>query len=147
MRDISQIQVITGALSKEKDKYLHELGRINASIEKKIATINKMQAYQNEYDNSENLQLSRTVPALNQNIYMFSKVVFDVICQAETEVVSLKKIKDSLLETIKKIDNKIDLMNHFNDRLKFENKARSDKLEQSLLDDLVATERSRGGHE
>ena len=100
MRDISQIQVITGALSKEKDKYLHELGRINASIEKKIATINKMQAYQNEYDNSENLQLSRTVPALNQNIYMFSKVVFDVICQAETEVVSLKKIKSKYLHVL-----------------------------------------------
>ncbi len=147
MRDIRQIQLISSALKKDKDKYLHELSKINATIDKKRAIITKMQTYQNEYSNSENLQLSRSVPALNKNLHLFSKTIFDVIYQAEAEIVTIKKIRDALLKSIDAIDNKIKLMNVFNDRIKLELQEKEEKLEQAVLDDLSSTRHMRGSHE
>lgn len=147
MRDIRQIQLISKALIKEKEKNLHELAKINLSIEKKIATITKMEIYQKEYANSENLTLSRCVPALNKNLYLFSKTIADVIYQAEIEVINMKKIRASLLSSIEEIDNKINLMNVFDDRIKREAQTKADKLEQTGLDDLSSIRHIRGNHE
>lgn len=147
MKNIHQIQLIKQALVKDKKKYSFELSKIINSIEKKSYSILRMVSYQKEYSNSKNLQLTRRTPALNKNLSAFSNKISDVIIQAETELKNMQNTRDSILHTIAEINKKIDLMDVFEDRSNQLALKKQEKIEQTMLDDLVSTKHLRDDYE
>lgn len=147
MRDARQIKLIADALTKQKENYLRELARIMTSMQKKISTIAKMQDYQREYANSTRLHLTHATPSLNKNLQAFIQKIVGVIEQAEKEVVGLKKMQNSLLETIAKLDKKIKLMDIFAARVVATKQYQANCNEQRMLDDLALLKHIRGQHE
>src|SRR5690348_106206 len=104
MQDIRQIKIINQSLNKEREKYLFELTKVNASIAKKVETINKMLAYHDEYYKSENLKLTHTTPALNKNLDLFAKKIKVVVKQAEDDVKRMNTAKETILSKLEAID-------------------------------------------
>ena len=143
MNDIHQIELITNSLLKEKEKYLFELEKINTSIKNKLSMIDKMKSYQDDYLNNSNLMLSKSIPVLHKNINFFVKRINVVISQAESEISSLGKMKISILESVEKINRKIDLMDVFAKKSKSALKMQEEKREQNTLDDLSSTIKQR----
>jgi len=144
MKNIKQIRLIQNALTKEKEKHLIELSKLAQSIDKKISTISRMIVYQNEYTNTEHLRLSRSIPALTKNLYAFSEKMTDLIKQAEAEVLIMQKSKESILQSIEKIDNKMKLMDLFEDKAKMKALLSAEKQEQVMMDDLASIKHTRG---
>ena len=134
-----QIKLITNSLIKEKEKYLYELSKLNTTITNKISTIDKMKSYQNDYLNSYNLNLSKSIPGLNMNINLFVKKIDMVIDQAKFEVNTLQQIRESLLVTIDNINKKIDMMSIFESKQQVEMRVKEEKQEQIMLDDMSMT--------
>lgn len=147
MKNIHQVQLIKEALTKEKKKHSLELTKINNSIEKKSYSILRMVAYQKDYANSNNLQLTHSTPALSKNLSAFSKKINDVIKQAEVELNQMKNIRDSILHIVSELDKKIDLMEVFEQRSKVIELNRLEKTEQNMLDDIVSTNHLRNDYE
>lgn len=147
MHNIHQVQIIRLAIQRQKDKYLSELAKVNFSMRKKMATINKMIEYQKDYFDPKNLVVSRETPALSKNFYAFASKIDGVISQAEMEMITLKNTQESILQTLSKITKKIELMKVFENRLLAEEIKRFDKLEQMTIDDLSSTMHLRGYHE
>lgn len=139
MSDIKQIKTIAKKLNKEKEKYLSELMRLNLSITNKKNMVIKIQSYQHEYVNSNNLTLSKSIPALNKNIGLFVRKMEIIRSQAQLEIDSLVKIRDKMLETIGNIDRKIDLMNKFESKYLVELNKNLEKQEQTMIDDIATT--------
>ena len=138
MKNLSQIQVIQTALTKEKEKHLHELAIVVKNIDKKMTMINRMVVYQNEYVNSDNLKISKSIPSLIKNLYAFSGKMDDLIKKAEIEIVEMQKTKEAILTTIEQVDNKIKVMNIFEESAKKEAFLKAEKREQAMADDLVS---------
>ncbi len=139
MKDPHQIKVITDSLNKEKEKYMHELMRINSLLTNKQSMAEKMQLYLNDYLNNKNLTVSKSIPGLHNNITQFVKKMNSVINQAEFEVETILQIRTSVLEIIEKINQKIDLMNIFDKKVKVDQIKKNEKQEQNVIDDLAAT--------
>lgn len=146
MNDMRQIQVIIKAFTKEKEKYLFELSKINLAIERKSDSIQKMLAYKKDYFNDNNLTVSKAIPALIKNFHSFMKKIDIAIKQADDDLVILKRAKQALLDRIGEIDKKLELMNLFADRIKAEMILKEEKSEQSMMDDVVSTLHLRGEH-
>jgi len=144
MKDLNQIQLIQTALTKEKEKHLHELAIVVKNIEKKMLTISRMVVYQNEYVNADNLQLSKSIPSLTKNLYAFSEKITDLIQQAECEVLNMQKTKETILQSIEKVDNKIKLMNVFEEKAKREVFLKTERQEQTIADDLASLKYAKG---
>ncbi len=144
MKNLHQIQLIQTALTKEKEKYLHELEIVSKNIEKKMMTISRMVVYQNEYINIDNLKLSKSIPSLTKNLYAFSGKIADLIQQAEIEVVHMQKTKKTILRSIEQVDNKVKLMNVFEEKAKRELFLKMEIQEQTLADDLASIKYARG---
>jgi len=144
MKNLNQIQVIQNALSKEKEKYFHELTNVLKNIEKKMMTISRMIVYQNEYANTDNLKLSKSIPSLTKNLYAFSGKIADLIQKAEIEIVNMKKTKETILQSIEQLENKKKLMNIFEEKAKKEIFLQAEKQEQAIADDLVSMKHAGG---
>jgi len=147
MKDINQIKLLVDAFTKKKDKYMLELSKINNQISSKESMIEKMKFYKNEYINGDKLIISKSIPGLNKNIDLFVDKIDVVIKQSESEVLESKKIKNKLLETINNYDKKINLMNHFEEKVLIDLKIKEDKYDQLTVDNLVSTINEREDHE
>ena len=146
MNDMRQIQVLLKAFTKEKEKYLFELSKINMAIEKKSDLILKMQTYKQDYFNENNLTVSKAIPALIKNFHLFMKKLELAVKQAEDDLVILKRAKQAILERISEIDKKMELMNLFAEKIKKGMILKEEKTEQSMIDDVVSTVHLRGEH-
>jgi flagellar biosynthesis chaperone FliJ len=144
MKDIKQVKLITKALEKEKEKYVFEFGIAITAIERKKVLINQMIVYLKEYAVDGKLDLSRSIPALHKNLVLFSQQIEDVISKTEVEMDKLSKSKEIIAKKIEKVDQKITLMNNFEEQIKKANFEKSEKLEQSTLDDLSSIKHLRG---
>lgn len=144
MKDIKQIHTIHAALSKEKEKFMAELAKINQMIDNKLLNIQRMTIYQKEYGNTEYLKLSKVIPSLSKNLEAFSGKISDMIQQGEKDVDMLKNSRKTILQTIEKIDNKIRLMDLFADKARIETMLLSERREQVTMDDLASLKHVRG---
>lgn len=147
MKNARQIQLIHKTLTKEKDGFLFELGKLNKTINNKLASIQRMIAYEKEYLQGDNLKLSKTKPALSKNLQSFTKQINDVVKQAQYELDTMHKTQTFLHKQIEEIDKKIELMKVFNDRIKVNLVTKANKAEQTLLDDLAGILHLRGDHD
>ena len=144
MKNIKQIELIQKALAKEKDKHISDLAKLVKYIDNKIENIRRMTMYQNEYDHSENLQLTKSVPVLNKNLCVFSGKISEMIVQTEIELAGLERSKLSLLQLIEKVENKIRIMDIFEDRARLEAFMQADRQEQNMIDDLTSIKHTQG---
>lgn len=143
MQDLRQIQLLGTVFTKERDKYLTELEKINKTIANKLALINKMSGYLDDYSNQDTLKISRSVSSLTKNILLFSRKISLVISQTEVEIDRLKKTREGVVAKIEASEKKIDLMAVFEDQVKQKMRVRSEKIEQTTLDDLAVTKSMR----
>lgn len=143
MNDLKQIRVLIEALTKQKDKYLNELTRLNANINVKNSMIEKMQSYRSNYLNNCELKNNQTSPMLYKNSNLFIIKIDQAIEHTQKELHSLNKIKISLFETIDKVNKKIEVINVFDAKTKKDLKEKEDKREQVVLDDIASTMRRR----
>lgn len=143
MQDLRQIQLLGTVFTKERDKYLTELEKINKTIANKLALINKMSGYLDDYSNQDTLKISRSVSSLTKNILLFSRKISLVISQTEVEIDRLKKAREGVIAKIEASEKKIDLMAVFEDQVKQKMRVRSEKIEQTTLDDLSVTKSMR----
>jgi hypothetical protein len=98
-----------------------------------------MHAYKNDYMNDNNLSISKLIPNLNKNIHLFVRKLDNITSNADIEMQSLIKMRDSLLSTIEVINNKIELVKKYkNNFLETERKLQG-KHEQLMIDDIVST--------
>lgn len=147
MDDLRQIKAINKAFHKQREKYMFELSKTNKLIQKKTMLIQKMTGYMNEYFNNTSLKMSRSMPSLFNNLNLFIKQIDKVIIDTEREKEILKKSKDSIIKMIVKSDQKIKLMDHFEDRVVKEQIYKQDKVEQLMIDDISSTKHLRGNYE
>lgn len=138
MQDLHQLQLIIKALEIERNKSLREVGAMNKNIAYKRSLSAKMTNYLAEYQNSNNLNLSRTIPSLNKNIYTFSKQIEAVIEKTAVELAQLMKMREVMMEKYAKINSKLDLMRIFEEKLMNEANKKVERLEQVTQDDLAA---------
>ena len=137
MQSIQQVQLIHNALISERKRFLIELGKVNRFLNKRLSTIEKMISYQSEYSDNNNLKMSRSVPTLHQNLEMFSKKIAKLVSHEELEVKKLENIKESIIDKITNLDQKIKLMANFRDKALMNELLQNDKMEQVMLDELA----------
>jgi flagellar biosynthesis chaperone FliJ len=142
MKNIRQIQTISGALHLERQRFMSELIKANLQIQKKLTVIAKIVSYQEEYTNGKSLQISRAVPALHKNLSEFSKNITKLIAAEEIEINKLALISKALSERIRNIDRKIELMSIFENRIHKETHDRNESNDQRLTDDMVTRKSS-----
>lgn len=147
MKNIDQVKTIHSALTKEKEKLMSDLLRLNLNINKKMESVKKILAYYQDYSQGNHLSLSRSVPALNRNLDFFSNRMLEIIRMEENEIANLVKHRGSKLNEIEAIENKIRLMNHFADTIQSEMIQKSENLEQMTIDDLSVVKQTRERHE
>jgi flagellar biosynthesis chaperone FliJ len=143
MQSIQQVQMIHNALQSERKRFLAELGKVNRYLNKRLGTIEKILSYQHEYSDTNNLKMSRAVPTLHQNLELFSKKIAKLVQNEEFEVKKLENIKESIIDKITNLDQKIKLMANFRDKALMNELLTSDKWEQTMLDDLSVSRRYR----
>lgn len=106
-----------------------------------------MQSYQFDYLNSNNFNLSKSMPGLHGNMRMFIKKIDNVINHTESEITMLEKMKLSLLDTIGNLDKKLNLMLSFEEKLNAESALKELRNEQLMIDSIAATSNKRREHE
>ncbi len=147
MKNIAQIKVINNALSKERDRFMSELVKVNAYLENKMTTLKKFTDYLREYADSESFSLSRSVPALSRNMNSFSQRIQEIIMAEEKEVEKLVKLKNEKIKNIEELDRKMKAMDHFEATAMTEKREKSEKSEQSNIDELNSIKHTRGDYE
>jgi len=147
MKNIAQIKVINNALNKEREKFLFELARINLFIENKLNTLRKFMDYMRDYTEGESFNLSRSIPSLNRNLNSFSTKIQQIILMEEKEIERLLYLKGQKLKNIAEIEQKIKVMDHFEDVAITERHVRMENHEQSSMDELNSIKHTRGDYE
>lgn len=147
MKDLQQVRMIAKALEKEKEKYMNELFRLNTTIDKKSNLVEKMSSYLKDYYRDDNLKVTKSHPTLLVNFDNFAKQIQDVIARTKTEIKMLLKSQEILLGKIQNSDQKIKLMNVFEEKIIKENQLHASRAEQSAIDDLSSIKSSRGVYE
>lgn len=147
MQDIRQVQLMSQVISKQREKQLAELARVNSHIHKKMELIHKMSGYLNDYSDENRLQISRSIPALSKNLLSFSKKIEVVIIEETKEVDRLKEIRSILVKEIESIEKKLDLMATFEEKIKQELAKKLERLEQIALDEMTSNKHSRGDND
>ena len=144
MENLKNIQVLQKGLEHERDKLRFEFSKVTQMIAKRRATITKITQYQKEYANPSHLMTSRETPALAINLNLFSAKIFAMIAAEQMEVVKLENIKSSMLQSLHKLEQKIQLMSVFETRAHSKQHERIQKQESRLQDDLASTTNARG---
>jgi flagellar biosynthesis chaperone FliJ len=147
MKNINQVKTIHTALTREKERLMGELTRLNLHINRKVESVKKIMAYYRDYSEGNHLDLSKTVPILSKNLDFFSSRMLEIIKIEENEIANLMKHRGSKLSEIEKIENKIRLMNHFSDKITAEVNLQRETQEQMNLDELTTIKHTRGNHE
>jgi hypothetical protein len=147
MENIHQIKTINTALQKEKERWVFELSKLTLMIERKKYLVDKMLIYQNEYNEKGKLEVSKANPMLHKNLDLFYKKMLEALFNAESELERLNSSKNSLLVKIQSIDQKIKLMDIFQERIVEHNKTAADRQEQLQVSDLTINKYSRGDHD
>lgn len=143
MKDLRQIQVIQQALTKQKEKVLSLVARINDMINKKQDAIKKMLSYQNDYASSDRFNLTKSIPVLNKNLDSFHKKLNQIILMEESEINELEKKREERFREIEKIDQKMSLMTQFETNKKQEIEYENERSNQKMIDDLTSTRKSK----
>lgn len=147
MKDIHQIKLLEKALKKEKEKYMIELAKLDIAIQKKKMLIEKMTLYLKEYHAENKFKITKQHPALFVNLENFSMDIEDVISKTIKEVDELNNTKKTIFDKMQKIEQKIKLMNVFEDKIKIEKAVHENRKEQATLDDYSAVKMTRGNHD
>lgn len=147
MKNIRQIQTISGALHHERQRFMSEFIKTNLLIQKKLSIIAKIISYQDEYANGKSLQVSRVVPVLHKNLHEFSKNITKLIAAEEIEINKLSVISKALSERLRNIDRKIELMSLFENRAHKEKHDREETNDQRLADEISTHKSAEKDHE
>lgn len=147
MKNLHQVQLLSKVFHNEKQKYLSELVKINKFIDKKIASINKIIAYQQEYAQGKSLKISKSIPALYNNFILFLMKLQKLIHIEEQEIEKLNKDRQVILEKFANVEQKMKIMLQFEEKIQQQNLYKAEKREQLMLDDLSANKFSRGDYE
>jgi hypothetical protein len=124
MKNIAQIKVINNALSKEREYLLNELAQVTTHLDGHLKTLNKFMNYLREYNE-----------------------LHQIILIEQKEIEKLQVLQKDKLKKIQEIEQKIHVMDHFEDVAVTEKRVRQDKSEQSNLDELNSLKHSRGDYE
>ena len=147
MKNLKQVTLIQAALTRERDKLLMELSKINAFLRKKTDSLSKVLAYQKEYAEGVHLKVTRTIPILHKNLDFFSGKIKEIIMTEEKEIAKLINVQKTKLKQIEAVDQKVKLMSSFSASILSELALQSENSEQSGIDDLSATKQSRSDYE
>jgi flagellar biosynthesis chaperone FliJ len=147
VKNIAQIKVINDALTREKERFMGELARINIHLENKLNTLHRFMEYIKDYNENANYSMSRTIPALNRNLDSFSKKLQQLILVEEKEVEKLTALRAQKIKHIEEIEQKIKVMDHFETIAVTEKQSRMERSEQAGLDELNSIKHSRGEYE
>lgn len=139
MKDIRQIQLINKQLNNELSKQMGLLVKINSMLDQKNLSHEKMKGYLDEYLNSKKLDLTRVTPGLNKNIHLFISKLNEILQQSEEEIKTLNGSRQLIIEKITLLEKKIDVMNQYESDIQIQIRKKQDKMEQAVVDDMVAT--------
>lgn len=147
MKDIKQVKTVKKGLKKQKESFLRELTLINEAIDKKSLLIMKMQTYLAEYETSQTLEKTRLIPALHNNYISFTQQIQGVVFQTEKEIDQIKLKRIPVITELDIIEQKIKLMEKFEEKIEIENSRTIEKNNQNLIDELSVNIKIRGAHE
>jgi hypothetical protein len=147
MENIKQIKTIFDALSKEKEKWLFEFTKVSVAADKKRLLVEKMLSYQREYDKKDKLELSKSNPLLHKNFDLFYKKMLEALFKAENELEALNRSKATIITKVQQIDQKIKVMEIFQERVELNKKMANEQIEQTLMSDLTINKLFRGSHD
>jgi flagellar biosynthesis chaperone FliJ len=137
MDNLRQIKVIQKAMEAELNLLRAELGKMNDRIQRKQANIKKISEYQQEYAESDRLNMSRETPLLHTNLYSFSKKIMAIVALEEMELNKLISHREITVQKITKVDLKIKIMQHFENRVQKKMQDLQEKAEHRQHDDLA----------
>ena len=143
MDNLRQIQIIQKAMEGELKLLRGELAKLNDRIQRKQANIRKISDYQKEYAESDKLNTSRETPLLHTNLYSFSKKIMAIVALEEIELNRLISQREILLQKMTKVDLKIKIMQHFENRVLKKVVSLQDKAEERQHDDLAVINQPR----
>lgn len=147
MDDLKQVMTIIKALGKEKEQRLMEISKINQTIAKKTDLVNKMIMYVKDYGTKQNLMVSKGVPSLSVNLYLFSGQIEKVIAKTEEEVDKLKAWRENIIKKMDEVKKKIDLMEEFEKKIKLNKRIVLDKHEQRMLEEVSLSKHLWGDYD
>ena len=120
---------------------------INVDINKKSELLNKMNIYLNEYLNNEKFNLDNMQPMFHINMNMFTNKIKLIIHKTENEVSILVNNRQLVMEKISQVDQKINLVQSYANKMHTNILLAEECLEQNALDDIASTKMSRGEYE
>lgn len=147
MKDLKQIKSVIMALEKDRERRLGEILRINAYIKKKMDMVTKMENYQKDYESGQQFDVTKSIPTLHKNLNAFINKIRTIIKAEEVEIEKLNQHKKVKLDELQKLDQKIQMIEHFKETAKQEKIMKSEVSEQLVLDDLSSIKHSRGDNE
>ncbi len=147
MNDLKQVMTIIKALGKEKEQRLMEISRINQTILKKTDLVNKMVMYVKDYGSKQNLMVSKGVPSLSVNLYLFSGQIEKVIAKTEEEIEKLKVWRENISKKMEEVKKKIDLMEEFEKKIRLNKRIVLEKREQRMLEEISLSKHLWGDHD
>lgn len=143
MKNLHQIQAINQVFDAKKNKLMADYANIGAYIQKKAENIQKFRQYQQEYAAENFLVLSKSTPLLHKNLNSFLAKIETIISKEQHEIDMLELRKRALQEEIEKFDQKIEMMDKFEEKVQSDIEQRADKLDQSYMDDLAVNRKVR----
>lgn len=137
MEQINQYQNIIEAFKLKKDTLLTDITRVNTLINKRVESLGRIKSYQNEYVVGEKLALSKAVPTLTRNLNSFTNKLQEIVLLEEVEIGKLESLRESKLNELGKIEEKIILLEKLTNDLNQKYQYQLNTLEQNMLDEFV----------
>jgi flagellar biosynthesis chaperone FliJ len=147
MKNIRQIEMINKALSKEKEKFVYELSKINIYIARKIELLKKIIAYQKDYSEPNKFNITHSIPLLNKNLESFTNQIKQLINTEEKEINNLQQIRMDKLKELEKVEQKIKVMEQFERKINIEKMNQLENKEQRSIDEMAANKHTRNDYE
>jgi flagellar biosynthesis chaperone FliJ len=143
MKNLQQIKAIGDVLDAKKSKLIADHANIIAYIKRKLDNIQKFREYQKEYTAENHLLLSKSTPLLHKNLNSFLDKIESIILKEQHEIDMLELRRRGLQDEIEKFDQKINVMDKFEEKIHFDMKQRNERNEQSFMDDLAVNNKVR----
>ena len=135
--ETNQLNTVLTVLKKQRSQLLTDVIHYEKQIRSRIAGLQKIRNYQNEYDKSENYKISKSVPSLSNNLTSFNYKIKSLIVKEQIEIEKLIFSKSKRSSEIYMLDKKIEKISEKIQTIKMNVVKNLEKIEQTQLDDLA----------
>lgn len=137
MKNTSQYQSIIDNLGLKKNAILSEITRVSMNINKRQESLTRIKSYQNEYVGTDKLPITKSIPTLSRNLDSFTNKLQEIVLLEENEIAKLEYLRDTKLNELSKIEEKINLLNKLIDHINKKHQYKLSMLEQLMLDEFA----------